>query len=100
MGFERIWVGVDSATIEGGGLFEVILVVGDISGVEEGARVGGVGGEPGVELGCGGFPVGFEDCGFGGGYLIRENAGGRRSRGIGGLLFWSLNCGGLKNGWN
>ncbi len=40
-------------------------MIGDVAGVKEGARVGGMRGEVGVELGGGSFPVGFDDGGFG-----------------------------------
>ena len=61
MRFEGIGIGFDGAAVEAGGGVEMILVVGDVSGVEEGAGVGCVGGEVGVEFGGGGLPVGFGD---------------------------------------
>ncbi len=102
MGFKGVWIGVDGAAIEGGGFIEVVKVVGDIAGVEEGARVGGMRGQPGIELGGGGFPVGFDDGCFSGGDLFREQARGsrrgrirgRRCRGwrFQGLRFGNLRC--------
>jgi hypothetical protein len=99
MGLKGVGVGVDGAAIESGGIFKMVKIVGDVASVEEGARIGGVGGEPCVELGSGGFPVGFDDGGFGGGDLLRELAGGsgglRLTRLVrGGLLFGSLGWGG------
>ena len=40
-------------------------MIGNVAGVEEGTRVGGMRGEVGVELEAGSFPVGFDDGGFG-----------------------------------
>ena len=65
MGFESLGVGLDGAAIKAGGFVGFVLGVGDVSGVEQGAGVRGVIGEPRGELGFGGFPVGFDDEGFG-----------------------------------
>ena len=43
---------------------EAILSIGDITGIEEGACVGRMRGEPGSEFGFCGFPVGLDDGGF------------------------------------
>ena len=73
--FEGVGIGLDGAAVEAGSCVEVILMVGDVAGVEEGASVGGVGGEVRIELGCGGFPVGFDDVGFGVGEFRRDLLG-------------------------
>jgi hypothetical protein len=48
MGFKGVGVGDDGAAIEGGGFIDVVEVIGDVAGIEEGARVSGVGGQPGI----------------------------------------------------
>ncbi len=67
VGLKGFGVGGDGAAIESGGIVETVLRVGHVAGVEEGARVGGMGSELSVELGLGGLPVGCGDGGFGGG---------------------------------
>ena len=64
---ERIGVGGDGAAVENSSVVETILGVGDVAGVEEGARVSRMGGEVNVELGLSGLPVGCGDGRFGGG---------------------------------
>jgi hypothetical protein len=68
-----------------GGFVEMILVVGDVSGVEESTGVGGVGREECGELSGGGFPVRFCDGGFRVGEL-RGDLLGLRGVGLGLLL--------------
>ena len=72
MRLKGIGIGGDGAAVEGGGIVETILRVGDIAGVEEGARVGGMGGEIGIEFGFGCLPVGGGD-----GRFCRSDCGGR-----------------------
>ena len=76
MSLERFGIGGDGAAIEGGGVVETILRVGNVAGIEEGARVGGVGGQPRVQFGFGGLPVGAGDGGFGGGDFGGDGLGG------------------------
>ena len=73
---ERFGIGGDGAAIESGGIVEPVLCVGDVAGVEEGARVGGVGGEVRIEPGFGGLPIGAGDGGFGGGDFGGDGLGG------------------------
>ncbi len=78
MGFKGFGIGGDGAAIESSGIVETVLCVGNVAGVEEGARVGGMGGEVRIEFGFGGFPVGAGDGGFGG---CDFGGDGLRSRG-------------------
>jgi hypothetical protein len=90
MGFKGVGIGADGTAVKGGGVFEAVEVVGDVASVKEGAGICRVCGEPGVKLGGGGFPVGFDDACFGGGDLVREGA--RRG---GNLSVWGLSGGRL-----
>ena len=76
MSLEGLGVGCDGAAVETGGVVEAVLGVGDVTQVEEGAGVGWMGGEPGVEFGFSGGPVGFGHGGFGGGDFLRTHRRG------------------------
>ena len=67
---KRFGIGGDGAAIESGSVVEAILRIGHVAGVEEGAGVGGMGGEPWIQFGFGGLPVGSGDSSLGGGELI------------------------------
>ena len=71
-GFKGTRICLDCTPVERGGIVEAILVVSDIARVEEGARIVGMGGEPGIKERFGGLPVGLDDGGFGVGDLARE----------------------------
>jgi len=75
---EGVGIGGDSAAIESDSVVETILRVGNVAGVEEGTRVGGVRGEVRVEFGFGGFPIGCGDGRFSGSHF---GGCGLRSRG-------------------
>ena len=85
---EAVGIGVDGAAIKASGFAGFVLGIGYVSGVEEGAGVLGVIGEPRGELGFGGFPVRFDDEGF----CIEDRLRRRLRGGGGGLrclrLFW------------
>jgi len=84
MRLKGVGIGFDCTAVKAGGCVEVILMVGDVAGVEEGAGVGGVGSEIRVEFGSGRLPVGFDDGGFGVGELGGDLRSLRlRRRGIG-----------------
>ena len=80
MGGKRLGVGVDGAAVELFGVGGAVLGVRDIAGVEECAGVGGVGGEPKVEGGFGGFPVRGGDGGFSGEDFRGDGSGGAWGR--------------------
>ena len=65
MGLKRLGIGIDGAAVEAGGRVQAVLGVGYVAGVEEGAGIGGMGGEPRVQFGFGGLPIGFDDGGLG-----------------------------------
>ena len=48
IGFELIGIGLDGAPVEASSSVEVILMIGNIAGVEEGASIGGMRGEVGM----------------------------------------------------
>src|ERR1700721_2821630 len=64
MCFKQRVVGGDGAAIEHGCIFCVVLRVSGIAGIEESARVRGIGGEICVELVACGFPVGLREKSF------------------------------------
>ena len=70
---EGIGVGFEGAAVKAGSGVEMILVVGDVAGVEEGAGVGCVGGEISIEFGCGRLPVGFGNGSFSIGQFGRQS---------------------------
>ena len=80
MGLKRLGVGLDGAAVEAGGIVGTVLRIGHVAGIEQGAGVGGMGGEPGVKLGLGGFPIGFGDGGFSVYDLIGRRLGSVDSR--------------------
>ena len=65
VGLKGFGIGVEGSAIEGNGVVGVVLGVGYVAGVEEGAGIGGMGGEEGGQLVLGGFPIGLGDGGFG-----------------------------------
>ena len=71
---EGVGIGGDGATVESSGVVETILLVGNVAGVEESARIGGMGGEVRVESGFSGLPAGCGDGGFSGGYFGRNGS--------------------------
>jgi len=87
MRLERVWVDLDGTSIESGCSIELILMVGHVSGIEEGSGVVGMGKEVRVEFGGSGFPVRTGDSGFGfceaGGNLGRIWCGSLRLRRLG-----------------
>ena len=77
MRLEGVGVHLDGAAIEGGGTIELILMIGDVAGVEESTCIVGVGGEVIVQPGRCGLPVGVGNGGFGVGEgLIGRSLGG------------------------
>jgi len=91
MRFEGFGVGLDGLAVEGDSVVESVLGVGYIARVEEGARIGGVGGDVGSQLGFGGFPVGGGNGGFGFGDFRGQGLGSGLGRGGG----QSRSCGRL-----
>lgn len=83
MGQERLRVGLDGAAVKAGGIVKAVLGVGRVAQVEESARVGGVGGKPGLKLGLGSLPIGFHQVGFGlrHGLADRRRCGGGSGQG-------------------
>ena len=86
MGLKRLVIRFYSATIKTFRIGKTILSVGDIARVEEGSCIGRMIGQPDVELGFGGLPVGLDNGRFGSGHLQRDGDGGRLSGLLGGYL--------------
>jgi hypothetical protein len=45
-----LWIGRDGAAVKGCGIVKAVLGIGDVTGVEEGARIGGMGDEIGIKF--------------------------------------------------
>ena len=86
MRLKRLRIGIDGPAVKRCGGVQPILGVGHVSGVEEGAGIGGMSEEPCVQFGLGGLPVRLDDSRFCLRHLLRD--GLARGGWVRSLLLW------------